>query len=822
MGLILSEERAWMKALYGACSYVLFLTLMLTKSRGALLLFPVAVIIFMVSSPKKTRVKLFSMILLLASPAIVISLYISPYLSAEETNRNALAFLAAGMLITVLFATIGEYLGNLLQKIHKHVYIGLIITLLIILPLASIHVINASVPIELMHDNDEENSFKSIYRHISLPPGEYALKFELDAKSEKEQPYICHGRIFSQTREDVIFERSTLLIAKNFMETSGLMTETIEFTVPENSVLLMVEFINYYSGTSATLNNAEIIDISGKTVKKIVLKNKYNLETLITRFQNITQDRSGMVRFIYYNDGIKIFKDHWFLGGGGGAWEYLYRQYQSYKYSSSQAHNYPLQLGIETGIIGLIILLSLVIIFIWGYLKYVKKTQDRISSDLFINAAVMTAIASLLMHAVIDFDFSESAMLLLFWELIALFNREMINSQVFKKKTIIKAKKSYHKNTIVGIVCVNVVCVIALGVSVCFYSASLNAKKAFRYIQQSKFEEAINCIDLAIRLDKFNEKYVIGYNPISSRSDIKAGLADILFAKADLLQQKLNDENGAYETERLKLQQQFSEMYELVLKVEKGAKNNLTLSANLASFYFKMGDIEKGIEYLNHAIQLFPFDPSLWYSKTNIYFELTKSYYNNADDENAKKYLEQGLNIIKEAMEVNKMNMDPFMFDGKTVEILQIMKYIYDNYNKPQMVQVNGLKHYTIPNLDINLDKIPDQWQSGDYGLINVTASDHGINVSVKDSGYIYALSPIKLEKGKVYEVEVLLDKPDINLSFQLAGLTSNINLLHNKNNLYSNEFLVENVPNGNGDQFRIFLDKDCIIKMIKVTEKVE
>ena len=61
------------------------------------------------------------------------------------------------------------------------------------------------------------------------------------------------------------------------------------------------------------------------------------------------------------------------LGAGGGAWNYLYRQYQSYNYSSSQAHNYPLQLGIETGAIGIITLICLVVALVITYLGIIEN-----------------------------------------------------------------------------------------------------------------------------------------------------------------------------------------------------------------------------------------------------------------------------------------------------------------------------------------------------------------------------------------------------------------------------------------------------------------
>ena len=319
-----------------------------------------------------------------------------------------------------------------------------------------------------------------------------------------------------------------------------------------------------------------------------------------------------------------------------------------------------------------------------------------------------------------------------------------------------------------------------------------------------------------------NEKYVLGYNPIPTRPDIKASLVDILLTKAELYQQQLNGGTESSEIDRQKLLQQFSEMNKLVAKIEKKAANNLALSANLASFNFQMGNIEKGIENLNRAIQLAPFETSLWYSKIKLYFELTKTYFNNADDENAKKYLDEGLNIIKKAAEVNSKNMNPFMFDEKATEILQVMRYIHDYYDQPEMDQINELIHYTIPNLDINLDQVPDQWQKEDNGLISVIASDQGLDIHTTEKSFIYIRNPLKLTKDEKYYIEVRLDKPVGGLSFEIVDLTGNLSMQQNGNNQYSSEFLIENDPDEKGNQLRIYVDTDCMIETIKITKSLD
>src|SRR5690554_6928355 len=111
------------------------------------------------------------------------------------------------------------------------------------------------------------------------------------------------------------------------MDTKGTEENSIRFTTSENNELTRISFSIYYAGTSVKVDDVKIIDAeTGKVVKKVILKNKYNLDSIISRFENMGLSKSLISRLIFYKDGLKIFGRSWFLGSGGGAWEYLYRQ----------------------------------------------------------------------------------------------------------------------------------------------------------------------------------------------------------------------------------------------------------------------------------------------------------------------------------------------------------------------------------------------------------------------------------------------------------------------------------------------------------------
>jgi len=837
IGLLIISKKAWQKALAGGLSFILFLTFMLTKSRGAQLLFPVILVIFFIVIPKGSRIKAITQVILLAVPAVVISLIINPYLSANKFNTKALLLVAAGMIISAISGILSGYIGSFLQKVDWKVYAAVLSAFVIIAAAAVIHMVNASVPLELSNDAAEENKTITRSKDIALKPNkEYILSYKADARMEQEQNYAYFVRIFSLDKNNILFGGSKQLLRENLMDTNGMEENSIRFITSENNELTRISFSIYYAGTSVKVDDVKIIDADiGKVVKKVILKNKYNLDSIISGFENIGLQQSFISRLVFYKDGLKIFGRNWFLGSGGGAWDYLYRQYQSYNYSSSQAHNYPLQLGIETGILGILVLLSLVFSLVFISIKYVKEissgnnkiAQEEINDSVFLNSAVITAIAALLIHSVMDFDFSEPAMLLLFWQFIALFNTEIKEKLTLQQMLPFdinqKIKKGYAGKTEtkgrVLTFAVLVITVTAFIFSLTFNIASAYAQKAYEYAEDNNIEEAIENINKAINLDGYNEKYVLGFAPLTARPDIKAGLADLLFMKNDILQKKEKNGEKIPESEQQLLQRQLNEVNSKIMKLGKKAENNLSLSNNIASFCLRTSQIDKGLEYLNNSISLFPLEPVLWHTKIDIYYQLMGNHFNAQDYENTVKYIESALSVIDEAEEANKRNMNPFIFDSGTAGLLEKMQFINDQINNlNELRSINEIVHYTIPYMDVNLDGVPDQWRINDTALLNAAADNEGIKIKASGRAYIYTQYYPKFKQGKTYRIEVQLKEPVDYLAYYISGIKSRTKLKQ-QGNKYFAEFLVENEPDKNGNQLRIYMESDCTIENILIKE---
>lgn len=841
IGLILSNDKMWVKTIGGVCAYILFLTFMLTKSRGAQLLFPVALIIFILASPKGYRVKVAVHVVLLAIPAIGVSFIISPYLSETAINNRASLLIVIGLITTAVLSLVLNAISALFQKTNWKIYIALVFILIALLPVGVIFALNSSIPLEISHDIGEPDGVKMVTRDIALTPGkDYIFTYTAKTYKQEDKLYLYNLRISSKSRKNILSYGDTELVAQNHMDDFGS-EHIIQFTVPNDSKLISIRFLNYYSGTSVTIDNANIVDpLTGQVVKKIILKNKYNLDSVIDRFNNLRYDGSILSRIIFYVDGVRIFTNRWFLGGGGGAWEYLYRQYQSFDYSSTQAHNYPLQVGIETGILGLLALVLLIAVLLICYVRYYKKRSikdvivmnkkdyEKDVSSAFLYASIITAFVSLFLHSIIDFDFSEASMLLLFWQLLAVLNSEFEHSLTFKEmlpffKKAVKEKKhtSIISNGKISIVVSTIIAIILIVFTINFVQASGYVKKAFDKLQENNVEEAINNMIEAIEKDKYNERYVIGYNPVVTRPDIKTGLADILLIKNNLIISREQNGEQITQTELTQLKRQFALLNNYMEQVEKKAVNNLHLTNNLATFNFSTGQTEKGITYLNNSIKLFPFNPSIWEAKVNVYYQLMAQYFNAKDYDSAKKYLDTGLNIIHEASIVNERNMNPFVFNEDTVGKLQMMQFINDFWDKEkELLKLNELVHYTIPYMDVNLDKVPDQWESGITEQVSLNTRDKNISIQVTGDSFIYTKNPLRLEMGRKYFFEVELDRDIDTLSYEILGIVGITPLQSIGQNKFTGELFVENEPSTFGHQFNLYFGSDCNVKSILVFSK--
>ncbi|WP_426448828.1 O-antigen ligase family protein [Paenibacillus sp. S-38] len=144
-------------------------------------------------------------------------------------------------------------------------------------------------------------------------------------------------------------------------------------------------------------------------------------DAIRVRVENINfAQHSVQERGYFYADALRIFKEHWLAGTGGGGWASLYPAYQSYGYSSKQAHNFILQTLIDAGLIGTFMIFGFIAWIFAAYVRhYIRRARasgaDTGQADPQSGLPLAVMAAALLLHSFMDFDMSYAFLSALFY-----------------------------------------------------------------------------------------------------------------------------------------------------------------------------------------------------------------------------------------------------------------------------------------------------------------------------------------------------------------------------------------------------------------------
>lgn len=146
-----------------------------------------------------------------------------------------------------------------------------------------------------------------------------------------------------------------------------------------------------------------VLTLIGALVVATPAINKLLPEVIRARVGNISwETHSVYERLTMYKDALKIWVENPIFGSGRGAWESYYEQYQSYAYLSAQPHSYLFQLLVETGLVGLIVFMGVVVTTFVHYLKKRRQLAEFSTASVFYYIVPST----ILLHSLIDFEMS--------------------------------------------------------------------------------------------------------------------------------------------------------------------------------------------------------------------------------------------------------------------------------------------------------------------------------------------------------------------------------------------------------------------------------
>jgi len=341
----------------------------MTLSRGALLSFAVAALIYLAFAGKGNRVRLFFLMISTAIAALVGG-GIGLFTAEKGSVLPVLMCLVAGVLLFLLDWGIGARLAARLEK--RGALVALVcLVLVVIVAVGSVVALTATQPYEFASDG-------RLYRSVKLAPGEYTVTGSWDGD--------VSIAVYYDTVEGALMGDPAVLY-------SGRDTE-VTFTVPEEAIRVFFRFTGEKGDrlNSVTLSNGS----------KVPLDYKFLPDSLTGRLHSgLFTSSSFLLRAQYMKDGMTLFKQSPVIGHGLGASEGLLTSVQPFYYETLYIHNHIIQVMDEMGVVGLICFLALLLGSLWLIIRRLLcKERDLLAGALLAVWVMMN------LHSLMEINFS--------------------------------------------------------------------------------------------------------------------------------------------------------------------------------------------------------------------------------------------------------------------------------------------------------------------------------------------------------------------------------------------------------------------------------
>lgn len=637
LGMQLETKKLCQKAVFGGAGFVLLLTFVLTYSRGAMLIFPLIYVLFMVVLFDINRI---IEAIMSSGSALLISGIMLQSITKSISDKNTFniwLLVLVGSISAALFGMLAGFIAKLVAKLNKRaVFVGSISALSVIAVILLTGIViafNIHTAVELSHSTAETAKYKTFGKLISGvdTDTEYTLSMMLESATPDEKQWACNIAINSLDKDG---KSSQLKTVSYYNENRRV---EIPFGTKEDTQSIRVTVTNYYPGTALKIDDAKLVSADG-TVKKVALKYKYIPNAIIERFDDLIAGSSNTYqRVVYYTDGFKIFRDFPIFGAGGKAWESLYYKYQSYWYHSTQAHNYFLQTLIETGVIGFMALFAFAGLLLYTCAVNIKRFPNSI-----ISSTAGVAAVSLFIHSAIDFDFSLAAVLLVVWIAAGIIAAVRNMSEDAQAKAIRRPKFA-------EIAVCAVLFTAALAVSASFTIALVYAQKAVKAVENKNIPKAQKNYETAIKYDPFRSAYRIDLSRIYNVSA------------------KQKDENNQNILN--------GEMAEKAEKMAVSAiardKYNSTMYALTGSVYMSTGKVEEGLKYVDKSVEYQPMKSLNYQQKADAYFKAGLFYASKGNKDKAVRMFETVADIEPYVEQLNSGLRKPIKLSDETIKIIR-------------------------------------------------------------------------------------------------------------------------------------------------------
>lgn len=371
LGLAVTSEKPRARAAHLICLSVNALSFVLAFSMGACVMIVPAFLVLLALTEKGKRTGLF---LLMVETMVVTLLCAFPISLTSMTAWTGfrpiplLCTVAGVAALCALDLLVGRRLA---AKLAGH---GRAVLILILALLAGAAVfLGAALTLTT---GVELQAGESLRRSAYPGPGSYTLA----AEGEGDPAVVVE----SQNRVDTMMHTSTELYRGPLSQAA--------FTVRSDSLVVWFTFI---AEAETSLESVEYMGETGSG--RVPLGYRLLPGFIANRIQGLRANQNAIQRFVFFEDGLKLFARSPVIGLGMGAFENGVRGVQSFRYDTKYAHNHYIQALAETGVVGLALFLGLLAVS--GICLWRGRKKP-------LAPALGAALAFMAGHALVEFTFS--------------------------------------------------------------------------------------------------------------------------------------------------------------------------------------------------------------------------------------------------------------------------------------------------------------------------------------------------------------------------------------------------------------------------------
>lgn len=344
IALVCGAEKKWQRTLWAAAAAVDALAFLLVFSMGAMACFAAAVVVYLIFAGKG-RVAALLRMLEAAVPAFLCDFAAFALLNSEW-SALVLALLLANAGVSVLLElTVSARLSAVLER-HEKLAFGVLIAVALGAAVYIVAALNVTGPYTF-------GAF--IDRSARLSAGEHTIQIEADGE--------VTGWIYSwDTLGMLTGERTSLHYGK--------VEQEVTIHVPEGSEICG---FNFSAEPGVTIYRA-VID----GVQEIPLNFRLLPGFAANRLQTISASSSPIIRAMYRQDALRLWRFSPVVGNGIGAFETGVTAVQDYPYETKYVHNHYLQLLLEDGVVGLALFagaLAAMLLALWKKRKQMQENE---------------------------------------------------------------------------------------------------------------------------------------------------------------------------------------------------------------------------------------------------------------------------------------------------------------------------------------------------------------------------------------------------------------------------------------------------------------